>query len=360
MEHYHGGNIRAAIRKYNLKEDSIIDFSANINFLGPPPGVLDKIKAYLPRIVHYPEPNAGSLKEIIAGKFGLARDKIIIGNGAVDLIYQFVKVLKPARVLILEPAFSEYELAVRSMGGLVEHFNLTRDGNFKVAVAELKRKLGRVELLFICNPNNPTGVLLERTEIIDLLNYALKQGVFLLVDEAFIDFVEQPADYTVIDQVKQYSNLFVLRSLTKFYAIPGLRLGYGVVDEKLVRAMEFARDPWSINYLAQLAGELVFGDENYYNLSREKIKQERDYLYQELRKIKDIKVYKPTANYIFIDIARSKYNSGQLTELLAQEGLLIRDCQSYHGLEKDFIRIAVRSRKDNLVLLKKLRELLDL
>lgn len=360
MEHYHGGNIKVAVKKYGLKEKSIIDFSANINFLGPPEIVLKGIKAHLYNIAQYPEPNSASLKKIIASNMVVSHNNIIVGNGAVDLIYQFVKVIKPVKALILNPTFSEYELAVRSMGGEVKHLNLPKDNNFEIKISDVKKRMIRVNLLFICNPNNPTGVLIERARIIDLLNYAVKQDAFVVLDEAFINFIDNPDDYTVIDLVNKYNNLFVLRSLTKLYAIPGLRLGYGIVNEKIVAQMELANDPWSVNYLAQLAGELVFKDKDFYCLTREKMKIEKNYLYQELSKMKGLTVYKPTANYIFVDISKSKYDSDQLTDLLAKQGILIRNCKSYRGLEKDFIRLAVKSRKDNKILIEKLKELLGL
>ncbi|AZO95916.1 threonine-phosphate decarboxylase CobD [Halocella sp. SP3-1] len=357
MEHYHGGNIAAAVKKYGLNKDSIIDFSANINFLGLPEIVVEGIRDNLHRLVHYPEPAAVSFKEIVAAKIGVDYNNVIAGNGAVDLIYQFVKVIKPATALVVEPTFSEYELAVKSIGGKVKHFNLSRDNSFIPEVSRVKEEINGVELLFLCNPNNPSGQLLARHKIIDLLDYAVKQGVFLFIDEAFINFIDQPADYTVVKLVKDYERLFVLRSLTKLYAIPGLRLGYGIGNEKVIKEMEMARDPWSVNYLAQLAGELIFEDEDYYNLSRKKMAIERDYLYQGLCKIRDFIVYQPTANFIFIDLSKGKYNADQLTDLLAEEGILIRNCKSYRGLGKDFIRVAVKSRQDNKILLKKLKKL---
>lgn len=357
MEHYHGGNIAAAVKKYGLNEDSIIDFSANINFLGLPEIVVEGIRDNLHQLVHYPEPDAVSFKQIAVDKIGVNYHNVIAGNGAVDLIYQFVKVIKPATALILEPTFSEYELAVRSIGGRVKHLNLSRDNFFAPDVSRIKEEISDVELLFLCNPNNPTGQLLERHKIIDLLDYAVKQGVFLFIDEAFINFIDQPADYTVVRLVQDYERIFVLRSLTKLYAIPGLRLGYGIGNEEIIKEMEMARDPWSVNYLAQLAGKLIFEDEDYYNLSRKKIAIERDYLYQGLCKIKDFMVYQPTANFIFIDISKGKYNADELSNLLAKEGILIRNCKSYQGLEKDFIRLAVKSRQDNKILLKRLDKL---
>lgn len=357
MEHYHGGNVAAAVRKYGLDRDSIIDFSANINFLGLPEIVIEGIRDNLEQLVHYPEPDAVSFKEIVADRIGVNYYNVIAGNGAVDLIYQFVKVIKPATALVVEPTFSEYELALRSIGSKVKHLKLSRDNSFIPKVSRIKEEIKGVELLFLCNPNNPTGQLLERYKIIDLLDYAVKQGVFLFIDEAFINFIERPVDYTFVELVKDYDRLFVLRSLTKLYAIPGLRLGYGIGNEKIIKEMEMARDPWSVNYLAQLAGELIFEDENYYNLSRKKIAVERDYLYQGLCKIRDFIVYQPTANFIFINISRGKYNADELSDLLAREGILIRNCKSYRGLGKDYIRVAVKSRQDNKVLLKKLWKL---
>lgn len=358
MEHIHGGNITRAVERYNLKEEDIIDFSANINFLGPPPQLLEEIRNNLAKIIHYPEPNSTTLKRKMGQYLDLEEKNLVIGNGAVELIYQLVKVIKPDLALVMAPTFSEYELAVKSCGGRVKYLRLEEEKGFKIDIEEVVANLDRVKIVFLCNPNNPTGTLIKRSELMDLIDYASRKDVFVIIDEAFIDFIDNPGNYTVIDLIVRYSNLFVLRSLTKFYAIPGLRLGYGAGTEELISKMELARDPWSVNFFAQLAGEIVLKDVEYQKETRRRISLEREFLYNSLKKIDGLKPFPPSANYIFIDIGASNFSSIVLAEILARRGILIRDCSSYRGLGENYIRVAVKSREDNCFLLDNLREII--
>jgi threonine-phosphate decarboxylase len=357
VKHIHGGNITQAKDRYNLKNNDLLDFSANINFLGPPTGLFREIKKGFNRIIHYPEPDSFSLKKKLAGYLGIEGKQLVIGNGAAELIYQLVKVIKPELALVMAPTFSEYELAVLNLGGKVKYLRLMSEKDFKVDIDEFILNLDQVRMLFICNPNNPTGTLIKRTDLVDLLNYASKKGVFVVFDEAFIDFVTEPEDYTVIKLLDSFSNLFILRSMTKFYAIPGLRLGYGIGPEDIISQMESGRDPWSVNTFAQIAGEVVLEDVEYKKKTRESIFIEREYFYQALQDIKGLKPFLPTANFILIDISETGLSSGELTDILAKMGILIRDCSSFQGMGKDYIRVAVKSREHNLNLIRKLTEL---
>lgn len=354
LEHIHGGNITKAVKKYGLSQEDIIDFSANINFLGPPEAVIEEIRENIGGIVNYPEADSRELKENLANKLNLGRENIIMGNGAVELIYILTKVLNPSKSMVLSPTFSEYALAVKSVGGKVEEFPLDREDNFQLEISRLLSSLASIDLLFLCNPNNPTGTLLSRAELIEILEYTNKQGIFLVVDEAFVDFVEE--EVTIIDLIDDYNNLFVLRSLTKFFAIPGLRVGYGVANQELIQSLIASKDPWNLNYFAQIASKVALEQKEYITRTKIRIKEEKEFLYKQLKEIDNLKVYYPNANYIFIDISATGLTASCLEGLVAKEGILIRNCNSYSGLEEDFIRVAVKDRADNLKLLEQLRE----
>ncbi|KXS40181.1 MAG: threonine-phosphate decarboxylase [Candidatus Frackibacter sp. T328-2] len=357
----HGGNIKAAAEEYDLIYDEIIDFSANINFLGPPSIVKEVIEDSITKIVDYPEPDAKSLAVKLAGHLGIEPDDLIIGNGAVEIIYLISKVINPRQALVLAPTFSEYEAAIESVGGEVELFQLARSNNFKLDINQLIAKLQNsdIDMLFLCNPNNPTGDLIKRNDLIKVLEVSKQEDIFVVVDEAFLDFLTNEADYTLISEAIERNNLLVLRSMTKFFAIPGLRIGYGITNRKLVTKLNESKDPWNVNLFAQRVGSRVLEEQDYIRKTKEAVKQEKDFLYKELKGLPNLKPYLPTANYILIDIVDTKYTSWKLHNQLAQEGILIRDCSTYHLLGADFIRVAVKNREDNLRLIEELKSILD-
>ncbi|ADL12382.1 threonine-phosphate decarboxylase CobD [Acetohalobium arabaticum] len=357
----HGGNIKAAADKYGLKPDKIIDFSANINFLGPPAVVEDVIKDNLDDIVNYPEPNAQSLSLALAEYHGVEAENLIVGNGAVELIYLVSKVISPEQALVLAPTFSEYEAAVESVGGEVNLFELNRANKFSLEIDELIVELNnsQLDLLFLCNPNNPTGDLISKDDLLKLLATAEKNDVFVIVDEAFLDFLWAEADYTLISKAAAVDNLLVLRSMTKFFAIPGLRVGYAVTNRQLVTKLEENKDPWNVNLFAQRVGTEVVAEDKYIQKTKEAINREKKFLYQSLEKLTGCEPYQPAANYILIDISKTEYTSTELKDRLASKGILIRDCSSYHLLGSNFIRVAVKGREDNQQLIAALKSLLE-
>ncbi|MFO7820280.1 MAG: threonine-phosphate decarboxylase CobD [Halanaerobacter sp.] len=357
MEEDHGGNITAAAQKYDLKPAEIVDFSANINFLGPPQSVIKILQNNLSGIKNYPDPESRALKSALAQQEAGEKENLMIANGAVDLIYLLAKVLEPSRGLVLAPTFSEYRKALESVGSTVEEFQLTREEGFKLQLEKLLPRLDEVDIFCLCNPNNPTGQFLTRTEVKEIIDYAVRHDTYILVDEAFVDFLTE--EITVIDLVAEYNNLFVLRSLTKFFAIPGLRLGYGAANKELINKLATSHDPWNVNYLAQLAGEAALQDQDYIKETKQAIAQEKEFLYQQLNNYAQLEVYYPEANYIFIDLTASDWTAAKLEKKLAQKSILIRNCDTYSGLDSNFIRLAVKSREHNLFLLDELQNLLN-
>lgn len=364
MEHQHGGKLTEAARENNLNPDQIIDFSANINFLGPPALILEAIRSNVKKIENYPEINAKTLKKLIAEKHRLAADQVTVANGAAEMIYQLNKVLKPKQVLVIDPTFSEYELAAESAGAKIKHFKLNQSADFIPDLEKLKTDLNnQIDLLFICNPNNPTAHLLKADELEMVIQKAAENDITVVVDEAFIDFLTEPEKYSTIKLLDSYDNLVILKSMTKLFAIPGLRLGYALTNKSLSLELESKRDPWSVNYFSQLAGKIIFSRKqkiaDYVKQSRKKIAVERNYLSQKLKEFGKLKVYQPTTNYIFINISGTDYSSAELKQELARKAILIRNCDSYHGLQDNYIRIAVKSRQENKILIEKLNFLLN-
>jgi len=353
MNKQHGGDIEGAVKKYNICREDIIDFSANINFLGPPPQLYQKLQNELNLIENYPQPDSENLRCRLAQNYGFAANNYILGNGAVELIYLLISVLEPNYSLILAPTFSEYEKALNSKGSDIKYHYSNKSNKFRIDVEKLKGDISQdIDLCILCNPNNPTGNFIDRETIFNILQYNKKRDIYTVIDEAFVDFMDR--DISAATLVKEYDNLFVLRSLTKFFAIPGLRLGFGIGQKNIINKMHDHKDPWNVNIMAQIAGELLLKQRQYIENTKISVNKEKNFLYNSLKKYKDIDVYYPNANYIFIDISDLNITAPHLCEKLAKRAILIRDCSNYRGLDNNFIRIAVKKREHNLKLLEQL------
>lgn len=346
----HGG-IKEAVRLLKLKEDNIIDFSANINPLGLPRGIEKTIKDNIKNILHYPDPENTELKMALSKYLNLSNKNIIVGNGSTELIYLTVYALMPKRALIVSPSFSEYEKALLSIDAKIKHLRLKEKDEFNIPIKEIIERLDEIELIFLCNPNNPTGKVISRDDMVYLLKKLRGKGITLILDEAFIDMVEENS---LIALAPKNNNLLILRSLTKFFGLPGLRLGYGVGTKGLIKILENFRQPWSVNIFAQAIGAKLIQDEEFKRTSKEVLLKEKEFLYQGLCKIEEIVPYCSYANFILVKILTS-LSSERLQRRLLKKGILIRDCSNFRGLNNKFIRIAVRSRRENSKLINELR-----
>lgn len=356
MIYGHGGNVTLASKLYGLDPDAFLDFSANVNPFGPPKLAIDAITANLGRIGRYPDPACTELRSVLSGYLDIGPDNIGVGNGANELIHLVVRALKPATTLVVAPTFSEYARAVDIEGGFVRWFPMSADRGFLPDMHELAEQIPDVDMAFICNPNNPSGSVIYPDEFSNILDEADENGVVVVVDEAFVDFVEEPNQVTLRREAVSRRNLLVLGSLTKFFALPGLRLGYAVGSKSLVRRLWEVRDPWSVNCLAQAAAIASIKDTAYIRKIREWIKVERPFLFESLSEIPGIKVYPPSANYVLVDLRGTGFTAGRLQEQLGPKGVLIRDCGNYPFLDEYYARFAVRTREENMTLLAALED----
>jgi threonine-phosphate decarboxylase len=275
---------------------------------------------------------------------------VICGNGSTELIYLIPRCLKPARVLITAPAFSEYERAcVASGAGRVNRLLLEAKQNFDIDPDHFIRKMKQCDLAFLCNPNNPTGRLLGKKEVMKIAGAARECRCYLVVDEAFIDFA---AGASVMAAVKKNPYLIVLRSLTKFYELAGQRIGFGVFPGHLAAAMEKYREPWTVNSLAQAAGIAVLSDRAYQAESIMNMDKEKQFIEKNLKRL-GITYFPSSANYYLLRIRKAQ----AIIRALETKGILVRDCSNFHGLDRTFIRIAVRTRGENRRLMQELSTL---
>jgi threonine-phosphate decarboxylase len=360
----HGGDIYTASEKLGMAEEKIIDFSASINPLGIPKTVIVDIKKNAANYRHYPDSEARQLISHLAKIHRLNPEGIICGNGSTELIYLVVRALKPNRILIPAPTFSEYERACRMNGDLrVASYKLKKENNFDInpdkfiaamqgdrnfELQTLNSEL-KCGMAFLCNPNNPTGRLIKKSDMLKIADSAKRFKCYLVIDEAFIDFSPQNS---MIGEVRNNPYLIVLRSMTKFYALAGLRIGYSVFPLHIAEIMKKYKEPWTVNTPAQRAGMIAVRDVTYKHKTLSLIKKEKAFLKNGFKKLK-IDYIPSSANYYLIRIN----NAQAVISSLRKKGILVRSCHNFTGLDDSYIRIAVRNRKDNTLLLKELANL---
>ena len=349
----HGGNIGQAAEESGISPGEIIDFSANINPLGLPTRLKKQIKENLSVILHYPDPEYKLLREEIACYHNIDYQKIIVENGSTPLIYLFVQAFAPGKALVLIPAFSEYERALRTRKSKIRFFPLREKNNFSFELKEFLKHIKGIDIVFLCNPNNPTGTIFPHEELMKIVKLSERKNILLFLDEAFIDYQEEESFKKRVGK-----NLFILRSFTKFFCIPGLRLGYGIGNERVIQRLNKVRAPWSVNSLAQIAGISLLQDEQFIKKSRKFMEKERPFLFNELTEISGLKPFPSKTNFILIKIGEaeaSHYSAARLQKKLLKKKILIRDCTNIRGLDNSFIRVAVKSRKENQKLLEAIR-----
>jgi len=354
----HGGNLYAAMRQTGGELNEILDFSANINPLGLSENIRQTLSASLESIIHYPDAHGYDLKQTISQHYHVKDELITLGNGAVELMYVLCHMLKPKDVLVTAPTFSEYEAAARASGATIEYLYLHAANKFAIDIEALVERLQTIDLVFLCNPNNPTGTLLTTVQIEKLLIAALASNTYVVVDESFIDFLPNDGPYTCRPLLAQYTNLIIVHSLTKFYAIPGLRLGFALANPELTNLLHSGKDPWNVNTLAQKAGVAALRDQDYQQLSREFIVKVNMDLYHSLLSVPGLKPYLPSANFILIDIKSTNMTGAELGCAMAAFHILIRDCSNYPGLSSHYVRIAVKRPEQNNILVKTLKKVI--
>ncbi|MFT5698604.1 MAG: adenosylcobyric acid synthase [Desulforhopalus sp.] len=344
----HGGNIHKASREANETGERILDFSANINPLGPPEWLRPLLSRELEQVFHYPDPENLKLVGAIAGHLGVSSDCVIPGNGTTELLYAIMRALPCERVVIPVPSYVDYVRAAEIAGKEVVFFPLKEEHEFALQVDDLKQELRPGDLVVIALPNNPTGKIPDRTQLAALVR--LHPDTFFLFDEAFLDFIGDYPSFSC-----SADNVITLNSMTKFYAIPGLRLGFATLPVGLASLLKSQLPPWSVNTLAQVTGKHAVEDEEYQKRSIVECAELLKELTAQLTLIPELKVFSSTVNYLLIKLL--KENTINLRAHCRKAGILIRTCDNYNGINEPdkFFRIAVRSRGENEKLIEVLR-----
>ncbi|WP_228062321.1 MULTISPECIES: threonine-phosphate decarboxylase CobD [unclassified Streptococcus] len=355
MKVEHGGNRLYQAQKWGVDLQTCIDFSANINPLGISPRVRECLIQNLDYLIHYPDPDYQLARQAVATYHNLSTEQVLLGNGAIELIYQLARCLKPKTVVLPSPTFMEYEQAFREVSSDINYIEL-RPPHFEYQLDSLMANLAHLDsgdAFILCNPNNPTSSLMKKVDLLVLAEECTRKGVYLLLDEAFMDFLEDVE--SLIPELARFSQLFIWRSLTKFYAIPGLRLGYLVSShQKMMKLLRDTQIPWMVNTLALSILPVLLEDESYRQKTLEYIARERSFLTSSLQEFSELTVGSAHANYIFIHY----HGKLDLEAELGKLGIFIRSCQNYHGLDGSYYRLAVRRHEENQVLLATLKSLL--
>ena len=342
----HGGK-----NSKNLDSD-VLDFSSNVNPLGCPKSVKNQLKANITKIEDYPDFNSDLLLSSLKKYTKFEKSNIVVGNGAVELIYNFCSafISKNSKVLIAIPTFQEYESSSSINNASLTFFksmNLSQD------IDSFISKIPKKGFVFICNPNNPTGTILTRKQMCKIITTAKKLSSIVFVDECFIELVPN-SNESVLNDVKKFDNLLVLRSLTKSFGIPGIRIGYAISSKNIISIMKKIKIPWSVNSLAQDAGITALSNKVYLSASNKLIKQESLFLQNKINSIDGFHCYDSSTNFLLI---KTKKNSTLLQNKLLKKKILIRDCKNFRGLNSNFIRVAIKSHKKNQKLVSALESL---
>ncbi|MBU0600265.1 threonine-phosphate decarboxylase CobD [bacterium] len=357
---FHGGNIWAYAKKYNLEPEKILDFSANVNNFKDQKQIRKIILRNISKISCYPDLKQHDLKEIVAERNKLDNENVVLGNGSIELIYLISKYLSPCQVKIVVPTFGEYEEALKIFGSKISYFKTLEKDNFDLNIDLLLDNLRDEKVLFICNPNNPTGRLIKDNHLLRLIEGLKKRKIFLVIDEAFLDFCQDKIDLNFRRELVKEGDVFLIRSLTKVYGLAGLRLGYALVGNELSKQLNQMLPPWNVNCLAYEVALGILKDKEADEKIREKVNREKRFLVSRLSKLRYLKIFDSQTNFILIKLLANTLNVEKIEEELIKSKILIRNSQSFHLESNNYFRIAVKAHHQNKFFIQKLQEILGM
>lgn len=357
----HGGNVYEASRELGREVRRLIDFSASINPLGPSPHVWRVITEARRLITHYPDPDCWELRQALAQYWQRKAEEIVVGNGSTELLDVLPRALKIRHLVIVHPTFSEYAASMARAGGRITAVYAKAREQYAQPIEHLcqlleqrQRNSDPIDGVLLCNPNSPTGQACVVEDLLRLADIAQRRKIWLIIDEAFADYCP---DRSFLPSAASWSRLVVLRSLTKFYALPGLRIGYAVAKPAAIEAFRRLMPPWSVNVMGQMAALAAVNDSAYARRSIRFMARERERFGTMLAALPGCSVMPTYANYFFVELPRG-WHAGEVSAQLRGKGLLIRDCSTVPGANSRSIRLAVRSQDENDRLIQALSRLL--
>lgn len=350
----HGGDVFGAARRLGIPVSQLVDFSASINPMGISPRALRRLKHELRLVRHYPDAAQQELRDLIASEEKIDSQCILFGNGATQLLHLVCRCLNPRKALLVAPGFSEYWNGLHRTGCKIAACALKPEESFQLKLADLIHCIDEKlpGLVILANPNNPTGTLVSHSSLIELAKLCRSWAIHLVLDEAFLDFTSQPS---LAPLAARQDYLIVVRSLTKFYALAGLRIGYLVASRPVIRSLADCIEPWSVNNLALIAAAESLKDAEYRKRTVALVASEREYLSNGLKRLQWLEPFPSQSNFLLAHIKLAGVDGMDLQRALEKNHILIRDSTGFHGLGPQFVRVAVRARRENQLLLKALR-----
>ena len=359
---FHGSDIEKICSYYNLKKENIVKFGANVNPLGLSPKAGRAIAEHVDILSSYPDREYTSLRNTISSYCNIPADFILPGNGSSELISLLIQERAPKHTLILGPTYSEYSRELSFSGSTQEYYHLQESNDFEPDIPDLCRKLEQgYDFLILCNPNNPTSSAITQEELRRLIGFCAEKNIFVMIDETYVEFAPDINAITAVPLTREFTNLMVLRGVSKFFAAPGMRLGYGITGNMdFLAKMRKKQTPWSLNSLGAFAGEIMLQDEDYIKETRNLILSERDRMIRELKDTDTYKIYPAYANFILLRILKNGLTSYDVFEACIKQGMMIRDCSSFQCLDGEFVRFCIMMPEDNSRLVKVLKSLYKL
>lgn len=357
VDHFHGSDLEKIEAAYHIKKEDIISFSANVNPLGVSDGLKAHIAKHLDVITGYPDREYTKLRKAISSYVHCPSSHIIVGNGATELISLFLSTIHAKKALIIGPTYSEYEREIALSGGIVHYYFTKEKDSFKLDMEDFLKEMQKgYDLVILCNPNNPTSTTLTVKELSLILTMLHKQNGYLMVDETYVEFSDMDS-VSAVPLTETFQNLVVLRGTSKFFASPGLRLGYGITgNQELLSQISKYKNPWTINSIAELAGCYMFQDTEYMQTTKEYIQKERDFVCAGLSSIEGLTVYETTCNFVLVKIEKEGKNADMLFDYCIKKKLMIRNCSSFPTLNHMYFRVCFMKHEDNIALIEAIRE----
>lgn len=339
-DHFHGSDLEKIEKAYHIKKEDITSFSANVNPLGVSWRLRNTLANHIDAITSYPDRDYTALRRCIGEYVKTEADNIIVGNGSTELISLFIQIRHPKKALIVGPTYSEYEREVALGGGRSHYYSLKEADGFTLNPEKLEAVLtNEIDLLILCNPNNPTSSHITRKDMRKILDLCKHLDIFVMVDETYVEFDASMELVTSIPLTEYYNNIIILRGISKFFAAPGLRLGYAVCGNRdLLKEINQKKNPWTINSLAAIAGEIMFTDTEYIEETKSLMEKERRRMVERFQSCPLFRVYPPAANFMLLRILKESVSSMDLFEAAIQKGLMIRDCSNFPFLGSQYIR----------------------
>ena len=370
---FHGSDLEKIADYYHLDKEKIVLFGANVNPLGLSRQVKKDLAEHLDIISSYPDRDYTDLKKAIAAYTNTSPEHIVVGNGSTELISLLISQRAPKRALLLGPTYSEYARELNLVGGTLEYYNLKEEQDFRLDISDLTDTLkSDIDLLIICNPNNPTSSAISTADMKKLLTVCRSLGIFVMIDETYIEFAPEGtslsavslvpefdiAEITAIPLTDEFDNVMVIRGVSKFFAAPGLRFGYGLTsNQAFLQTLLTHQNPWSLNSVGAYAGERMLKDTDYIQKTWSLIDSERTRMCTELSGLDTVKIYPAYANFVLVKILKEVLTSFDVFEKAIHQNLMIRDCSSFESLNGEYVRFCIMNPEDNDRLLDVFRSL---